>query len=170
VLCFGSRSTRILQGRVATEMATHQIPVSTGEYLDRMAVLHVKAGKFMGPRRHDAIKRLYQLERNLTIQSDMEAQINPLYRQLLEIHSKLFDTEDEIRWSTSKMPIQTPGSTKGWFDSAVEDDTVRQAMLKHTQAAYTISKSNEVRHQLIRQIDAITGDSPEPKQYGKQSV
>jgi hypothetical protein len=143
------------------------ILVSSGEYLDRMAVLWVKSARFLGDKRHEAVRRFCELESKLSIGADVEEEVNGVYLKLLTVHQILFDTENEIRDAAGAMPIQVPGSTKGWYDASLTDDLVRNSMLRHSQAAYTISQMNESRHNLIRQIDSICGDQSEPKQYGK---
>lgn len=148
----------------------HQLTVSTGEYLDRLAILWVKTKCFFGPKRHDCAKRFYMMERALQIPPDKEESVSALFRCLVDTHQELFDAEDGIRIAASGMPIKEAGSTRGWFDAAVDDDKTRLYLMKHSQAAYSISQLNEQRHRIIAKIDTVVNDIPEPKQYAESSA
>lgn len=148
----------------------HQLAVSTGEYLDRLAILWVKTKCFFGPRRHDCAKRFYMMERSLQIPPDKEESVSALFRNLVDTHQELFDAEDSIRMAANAMPVKEPGSTKGWFDAAIDNDKTRLYMMRHSQAAFTISQLNEQRHRIVAKIDAVVNDNPEPKQYAESSA
>ena len=139
--------------------------LSTGEYLDRMAILLVKSKCFFGAKRHECSKRFYSMERSLQIPPEKEESVSALFRELVDTHQSLFDAEDEVRLAANNMPIKEPGSTKGWFDASIEDDIVRLNLMKHCQASHSIRQLNTERHKLIAKIDAAIGEVSEPKQY-----
>ena len=148
----------------------HQLTVSTGEYLDRLAILWVKAKCFYGAKRHDCVKRFYSMERALQIPPDKEESVSALFRNLVDVHQELFEAEDGVRLAASSMPTKEAGSTKGWFDAAVDDDKTRLHLMRHMQAAHSISQLNEQRHRIIAKIDSVVNDAPEPKQYAEGSI
>jgi predicted ATP-binding protein involved in virulence len=133
--------------------------------MDRLAILLVKSKCFFGTKRHECAKRFYSMERALQIPPEKEEIVSELFRELVDVHQELFNAEDEVRLAAGNMPVKEPGSTKGWFDAAIEDDIVRLNLMKHSQASHSISQLNTDRHKLIAKIDAAIGEVSEPKQY-----
>ena len=73
------------------------IPVSVGELIDKLSILHVKQLKIVNEDKLSFINKEFELIYNMSsIYLDDEKNLN-LYRQLIDVNSKLWDIEDELR-------------------------------------------------------------------------
>ena len=73
------------------------IPVSVGELIDKLSILHVKQLKIVNEDKLSFINKEFELIYNMSsIYLDDEKILN-LYRQLIDVNSKLWDIEDELR-------------------------------------------------------------------------
>jgi hypothetical protein len=73
------------------------IPVSVGELLDKLSILQVKKSKISDPDKLNYINKELELLYNLSYVFFENNKIQPLYNNLVETNSKLWDIEDEIR-------------------------------------------------------------------------
>jgi len=73
------------------------IPVSVGELLDKLSILQVKKIKISNPKKLEYINKELELLYNLSYVFFENNKIQPLYNNLVETNSKLWDIEDEIR-------------------------------------------------------------------------
>jgi hypothetical protein len=73
------------------------IPVSVGELLDKLSILQVKKIKISNPDKLEYINKELELLYNLSYVFFENNKIQPLYNNLVETNSKLWDIEDEIR-------------------------------------------------------------------------
>jgi hypothetical protein len=73
------------------------IPVSVGELLDKLSILQVKKTKISDIEKLEYINKELELLYNLSYVFFENNKIQLLYNNLVEINSKLWDIEDEIR-------------------------------------------------------------------------
>ena len=73
------------------------IPVSIGELLDKLSILQVKKTKISDIEKLEYINKELELLYNLSYVFFENNKIQLLYNNLVEINSKLWDIEDEIR-------------------------------------------------------------------------
>ena len=74
-----------------------QAPVSVGELIDKLSILHVKKTKITDEKKLDYINKEFELLYNLSSIFLNNPEIEELYHQLVEINSKLWDIEDRLR-------------------------------------------------------------------------
>ena len=76
-----------------------EIPISTGELLDKLSILEIKKDKVKDPTKLKNIKHEYDLLSNLSLslKEKDEKSFNSLYREILNVNKKLWDIEDRIR-------------------------------------------------------------------------
>lgn len=73
------------------------IPVSVGELIDKLSILHVKQLKIVNEDKLSFINREFELIYNMSsVYLDDEKILN-LYRQLIDVNLSLWDVEDELR-------------------------------------------------------------------------
>ena len=73
------------------------IPVSVGELIDKLSILHVKKLKIVNEEKLSFINKEFELIYNMSsIYLDDDKILN-LYRQLIDVNLKLWDVEDELR-------------------------------------------------------------------------
>jgi hypothetical protein len=73
------------------------IPVSVGELIDKLSILHVKKIKIVNEDKLSFINNEFELIYNMSsIYFDDEEILN-LYRQLIDVNLKLWEVEDELR-------------------------------------------------------------------------
>ena len=73
------------------------IPVSVGELIDKLSILHVKKTKIVNEDKLSFINKEFELIYNMSsIYLDDDKILN-LYRQLIDVNLKLWDVEDELR-------------------------------------------------------------------------
>ena len=74
-----------------------QIPVSVGELIDKLSILHVKKTKVSNEQKLTFINTEFELLYNMSSYYLNDEEISKLYHKLVEINSKLWDVEDELR-------------------------------------------------------------------------
>jgi hypothetical protein len=74
-----------------------QAPVSVGELIDKLSILHVKQTKITNEEKLEYINKEFELLYNLSSSYLDNSEIETLYHQLVEINSKLWDIEDRLR-------------------------------------------------------------------------
>ncbi len=73
------------------------IPVSVGELIDKLSILHVKKIKIVNENKLSFINNEFELIYNMSsIYFDNE-EILKLYRQLIDVNLRLWEVEDELR-------------------------------------------------------------------------
>ena len=73
------------------------IPVSVGELIDKLSILHVKKIKIVNENKLFFINNEFELIYNMSsIYFDNEEILN-LYRQLIDVNLRLWEVEDELR-------------------------------------------------------------------------
>jgi hypothetical protein len=74
-----------------------QAPVSVGELIDKLSILHVKQTKITNEEKLEYINKEFELLYNLSSVYLDSPEIESLYHQLVETNSKLWDIEDRLR-------------------------------------------------------------------------
>jgi hypothetical protein len=74
-----------------------QAPVSVGELIDKLSILHVKQTKITNEEKLEYINKEFELLYNLSSGFLDNSEIESLYHQLVETNSKLWDIEDRLR-------------------------------------------------------------------------
>jgi hypothetical protein len=73
------------------------IPVSVGELIDKLSILHVKKLKIVNEDKLSFINKEFELIYNMSSLYLDDDKILNLYRQLIDVNLKLWDVEDELR-------------------------------------------------------------------------
>jgi hypothetical protein len=74
-----------------------QIPVSVGELIDKLSILHIKKNKITNTEKLELINKEFELLYNMSSYYLNNEDISKLYHQLVEVNSKLWEIEDELR-------------------------------------------------------------------------
>jgi hypothetical protein len=73
------------------------VPVSVGELIDKLSILHVKQLKIVNENKLSFINKEFELIYNMSSMYLDDEKILNLYRQLIEVNLSLWDVEDELR-------------------------------------------------------------------------
>jgi len=73
------------------------IPVSVGELIDKLSILHVKQLKISNEEKLEYVNKEFELLYNLSSYYLNNQEVENLYHQLVEINKKLWDIEDKLR-------------------------------------------------------------------------
>jgi hypothetical protein len=73
------------------------IAVSVGELIDKLSILHVKQTKINNEEKLTFINKEFELLYNMSSFYLNDNEISKLYHQLVEVNSKLWEIEDELR-------------------------------------------------------------------------
>jgi nitrogen-specific signal transduction histidine kinase len=73
------------------------IPVSVGELIDKLSILHVKQLKISNEEKLEYVNKEFELLYNLSSYYLNNEEVEKLYHQLVEINKKLWDIEDKLR-------------------------------------------------------------------------
>ena len=73
------------------------IPVSVGELIDKLSILHVKQLKIINEDKLSFINKEFELIYNMSSMYLDDEKILNLYRQLIDVNLTLWDVEDELR-------------------------------------------------------------------------
>ena len=74
-----------------------KIPVSVGELIDKLSILHVKKTRVFNEQKLAFINDEFQLLYNISSFYLENDKISELYDKLIKVNSKLWDIEDELR-------------------------------------------------------------------------
>jgi hypothetical protein len=74
-----------------------KIPVSVGELIDKLSILHIKKIKISNPEKLEFITKEFELLYNMSSYYLNDENISEYYHNLVEINLKLWEVEDEIR-------------------------------------------------------------------------
>ena len=72
-------------------------PVSTGELIDKLSILHVKQTKITNEEKLEYVNKEFELLYNMSSIYLEQPEIESLYHQLVDINTKLWDIEDRLR-------------------------------------------------------------------------
>jgi hypothetical protein len=73
------------------------VPVSVGELIDKLSILHVKRIKITNEEKLILVNKEFELLYNLSSVYLNSSEIELLYHQLCDINAKLWEIEDELR-------------------------------------------------------------------------
>lgn len=73
------------------------VPVSVGELIDKLSILHVKQKKITNKEKLEYVNKEFELLYNMSSEFLEKPEIESLYYQLVEINGKLWDIEDRLR-------------------------------------------------------------------------
>ena len=73
------------------------IPVSIGELIDKLSILHVKQTKITNEEKLEYVNKEFELLYNMSSEYLSQPEIETLYHSLVTVNSKLWDIEDELR-------------------------------------------------------------------------
>ena len=113
------------------------IPVSVGELIDKLSILHVKQVKISDEKKLEYVNKEFELLYNLSSYYLNNEEVETLYHQLVKINTKLWDIEDKLRIIESEQN----------FDSEFID------------LARKVYFTNDERFRLKNQINSISNDS-----------
>lgn len=122
------------------------IPVSVGELIDKLSILHVKQMKINNPEKLEYVNKEFELLYNFSSVYLNNEEISKLYHELVETNSKLWEIEDMLR------VIETEKT----FDS------------KFIELARNVYHTNDKRFSLKNEINERTSSEiREVKEYVK---
>lgn len=78
------------------------VPVSIGELIDKLSILHVKQNKISNQEKLEYINKEFELLYNMSSYYLNDLEVSKLYHELVNVNSKLWEIEDEIRILESK--------------------------------------------------------------------
>ena len=84
-----------------------QIPVSVGELIDKLSILHIKKNKISNTEKLKFISKEFELLYNMSSYYLNNENISKLYHQLVEVNLKLWEIEDELRVIESTKDFNT---------------------------------------------------------------
>lgn len=73
------------------------IPVSVGELIDKLSILHVKQIKITNEDKLEYVNKEFELLYNMSSEYLNQPEIETLYHLLVTVNSNLWDIEDELR-------------------------------------------------------------------------
>jgi hypothetical protein len=74
-----------------------KIPVSIGEIIDKLSILQIKKNKINNFEKLKLINKEFELLYEISSHYLCDDEILKLYHQLIEVNSKLWEVEDELR-------------------------------------------------------------------------
>lgn len=83
------------------------VPVSVGELIDKLSILHVKNIKITNEEKLVLVNKEFELLYNLSSVYLNSSEIELLYHQLCDINSKLWEIEDELRILETRRSFNT---------------------------------------------------------------
>jgi hypothetical protein len=83
------------------------VPVSVGELIDKLSILHVKSVKITNEEKLVLVNKEFELLYNLSSVYLNSSEIELLYHQLCDINSKLWEIEDELRILETRRSFNT---------------------------------------------------------------
>jgi len=118
-----------------------QAPVSVGELIDKLSILHVKQTKITNEKKLEYINKEFELLYNLSSGYLDNPEIETLYHQLVETNSKLWDIEDRLR------VIETERRFEGEFI-----DYARKVYFTNDDRFRLKNEINEISDSEIREV------------------
>jgi hypothetical protein len=121
-----------------------QIPVSVGELIDKLSILHIKQNMITDSSKLEFINKEFELLYNFSSSYLNDEQISNLYHQLISVNTTLWEIEDELRIIESQKI----------FDN------------KFTELARLVYKNNDIRFTIKNTINQLTNSEiQEQKDY-----
>ena len=118
-----------------------QAPVSVGELIDKLSILHVKKEKITNEEKLEFINKEFELLYNLSSGFLDSPEIEALYHQLVETNSKLWDIEDRLR------VIETEKRFEGEFV-----DYARKVYFTNDERFRLKNEINKISNSEIREV------------------
>jgi hypothetical protein len=118
-----------------------QAPVSVGELIDKLSILHVKQTKITNEEKLVYINKEFELLYNLSSGYLDNPEIELLYHQLVETNSKLWDIEDRLR------VIETERKFEGEFI-----DYARKVYFTNDERFRLKNEINNISNSEIREV------------------
>ena len=118
-----------------------QAPVSVGELIDKLSILHVEQTKITNEEKLEYINKEFELLYNLSSGYLDNSEIETLYHQLVEINSKLWDIEDRLR------VIETEKRFEGEFV-----DYARKVYFTNDERFRLKNEINKISNSEIREV------------------
>ena len=118
-----------------------QVPVSVGELIDKLSILHVKQTKITNEEKLEYVNKEFELLYNLSSGYLDNPEIELLYHQLVETNSKLWDIEDRLR------VIETERKFEGEFI-----DYARKVYFTNDERFRLKNKINNISNSEIREV------------------
>ena len=118
-----------------------QAPVSVGELIDKLSILHVKQTKITNEEKLEYINKEFELLYNLSSGYLNNPEIETLYHQLVETNSKLWDIEDRLR------VIETEKRFEGEFV-----DYARKVYFTNDERFRLKNEINKISNSEIREV------------------
>jgi hypothetical protein len=118
-----------------------QAPVSVGELIDKLSILHVKQTKITNEEKLEYINKEFELLYNLSSGYLDNPEIELLYHQLVETNSKLWDIEDRLR------VIETERKFEGEFI-----DYARKVYFTNDERFRLKNEINNISNSEIREV------------------
>jgi len=117
------------------------IPVSVGEIIDKLSILQIKKNKINNLEKLKSVNKEFDLLFDISSLYLDDSEILKLYRQLIEVNSKLWEIEDELR------VIET---TKNFDDKFIE--LARNVYHTNDERFVLKNKINELTSSEIREV------------------
>jgi hypothetical protein len=73
------------------------IPISVGELIDKLSILHVKQTKITNEDKLEYVNKEFKLLHNMSSEYLNQPEIETLYHSLVTVNSELWNIEDELR-------------------------------------------------------------------------
>jgi len=73
------------------------VPVSVGELIDKLSILHVKQTKITNEEKLEYVNKEFELLHNMSSVYLNQPEIETLYHSLVTVNSELWNIEDELR-------------------------------------------------------------------------
>jgi hypothetical protein len=73
------------------------VPVSVGELIDKLSILHVKQTKITNEEKLEYVNKEFELLYNMSSEYLSQPEIETLYHSLVMVNTKLWDVEDRLR-------------------------------------------------------------------------
>ena len=117
-----------------------QVPVSVGELIDKLSILHVKKIKVSNPEKLEFINKEFELLYNMSSYYLNDEEISKQYHSLVDINSKLWEVEDRLRVLESE---------KKWEGEFVE--LARKVYFTNDERFSVKNKINELTNSEVRE-------------------
>lgn len=117
------------------------VPVSVGELIDKLSILHVKQTKITNPEKLEYINKEFELLYNLSSFFLNEKEIEDSYHRLVQVNTKLWDIEDRLRI------IETEQRFEGEFI-----DYARKVYFTNDERFEIKNKINQLTSSEIREV------------------
>lgn len=116
-------------------------PVSVGEVIDKLSILHVKKVKISNEEKLVLVNKEFELLYNLSSAYLDNPEVESLYHQLCDINEKLWDIEDKLR------VIETEKRFEGEFI-----DLARKVYFTNDERFRLKNEINQITDSEIREV------------------